>query len=112
MRTCVVCGDEFDVRSKAKRLSGGLATHCPECSEETSVRYAGIQAGEGKQAAIQLLKFQSQDDRKAYLDYWQVNSGLHKGKSCQIGYGLKSTPAVSFEIKATYTGVANHKGKA
>lgn len=112
MRTCIVCGDTYDLHSKEKRLSGGLATHCPECSEETTVPYAGVSAGEGKMAAVQLLKFNSASDRAAYLDYWKVNSGLYKGKSCQIGHGLKSTPAVSFEIKATFTGNMNAKGKA
>ena len=45
MRNCIVCDGEFDPRSKAKRLAGGLATHCPDCSDETSVRYLGISAG-------------------------------------------------------------------
>lgn len=111
MRICISCGDQFDLLSKEKRLAGGLSTHCPDCSEETVVPYAGVAAGEGKMAAVQLLKFNSLDDRKAYLDYWKVNSGLYKGKSCQIGHGLKSTPAVSFEIKATFTGNMNNKGK-
>jgi len=111
MRTCQVCGDEFDHRSKAKRQAGGLSTHCPECSDETSVRYAGVQAGEGKMGAVQILKFESQDDRQKYLDFWWVNSGLHKSRSCQIGYGLKSTPPINFKVVATFEGNPNHKGK-
>ena len=111
MRNCEVCGIDFDVRSPAKRRAGGLSTHCPECSEETSVRYAGVQAGEGKGASVQILKFQSQDDREGYLDFWKNNSGLYKGKSCQMGL-LKNTPNISFETRATFTFNPNHKGKA
>lgn len=111
MRTCIVCGDDFDPRSKEKRLAGGLSIHCADCSEETTIPYAGVSAGEGKMAAVQLLKFNSADDRKAYLDYWKVNSGLYKGRSCQIGHGLKSTPSIGFKIVQTLEGNSNHKGK-
>ena len=111
MRTCAVCGDEFDPRSKAKRAAGGLATHCPECSEETSVRYAGVQAGEGKMASVQVLKFNSQDDRKAYLRYWAATSGLNTGKQCSMHFRAKE-PNISFETKATFISNPNHKGKA
>lgn len=112
MRTCVLCGDEFDPRGKDKRLAGGLITHCIECAEETSVRYAGVQNSDGKQAGVTILKFQSGDDREAYLDFWKVNSGLYKSKSCQLGHGLKSTPAVGFKTVAVFEGNLNHKGKA
>lgn len=112
MRICVVCGDDFDPRGKDKRVSGGLSTHCSECSEETSVRYAGVQNSDGKQAGVTILKFQNGDDREAYLDFWKVNSGLYKARSCQLGYGLKSTPAVGFKTVAVFEGNTNHKGKA
>ena len=112
MRTCVECGTEFDPRSKAKRLAGGLITNCVDCSEETMVRYAGVSAGEGKMSSVQILKFENSADRAAYLDYWKVNSGLYKGKSCQIGHGLKKTPSISFETVATFKANENHKGKA
>ena len=112
MKTCVSCGDEFDPRSPEKRRAGGLSTHCPDCSEETSVRYAGVTNGEGKMASVQLLKFNSVEDRESYLDFWKVNSGLYKGKSCQIGHGLKSTPAVGFKVIAENNPNKNAKGKA
>jgi hypothetical protein len=76
------------------------------------VKYAGVAAGEGKMSAVQVLRFQSEGDRERYLEYWQNNSGLYKGKSCQIGRGLKSTPNVSFETVTTNNPNANHKGKA
>lgn len=111
MRMCASCGDEFDPRSPAKRRAGGLVTHCVDCSEETSVRYAGISSGEGKMAQVQILKFQSSEDRQKYMDFWWVNSGMMVGKSCQLGL-RKSTPAVSFETRATFAGNTNNKGKA
>jgi len=110
MRNCIVCGDHFNLHSREKRLAGGLATHCPECSEETSVRYAGVQAGEGKMGAVQILKFNNTDDRQKYLDFWWVNSGMMVGKSCQMGL-RKSTPPVGFKIVAENNPNKNHKGK-
>ena len=110
MRVCLVCGDEFDPRSPAKRRAGGLSTHCENCSEETEVRYAGISSGEGKQAQVQVLRFQSQEDRKDYLRYWAANSGLNTGKNCQLAYRAKET-GIKFQTVATFSGVVNHKGK-
>ncbi len=112
MRTCILCGDEFDHRSKEKMRAGGLSTHCAMCSEETHVRYAGVQNSDGKQAGVTILKFQNEDDRENYLDFWKVNSGLYKSKSCQLGHGLKSTPAVGFKTVAVFEGNVNAKGKA
>ena len=111
MRSCVECGCEFDPRSPAKRRVGGLATNCVDCSEETVVRYAGVSAGEGKQGSVQVLKFGNSQDREAYLAFWKNNSGLYKGKSCQMGM-LSKTPNVKFETVATFKGNENHKGKA
>ena len=112
IRECAVCESEFDTFSKAKRMAGGLNTHCPDCSEEDTPRYAGVAAGEGKMSSVQILKFANTEDREAYLEYWKVNSGLYKGKSCQIGHGLKKTPNIKFQTRATFTGNTNHKGKA
>ena len=109
---CSECDIEFDVHSREKRKVGGISTHCIDCSEETVVKYAGVAAGEGKQGAVQVLKFNTAEDRKNYLSYWQANSGLHKGKSCQLGWGTKSTPGIKFQTVATFTGNVNHKGKA
>ena len=111
MRNCIECGDQFDVRSPSKRRAGGLSTHCVSCSEESTVRYAGISSGEGKQAQVQILRFQSQDDRKDYLRYWAANSGLNTGKNCQLAYRAKET-GIKFETVATFSGNSNHKGKS
>jgi hypothetical protein len=112
LRNCIECDGEFDTNSREKRKAGGLATHCPDCSMEDTPRYAGVAAGEGKMSSVQILKFNNTQDRENYLEYWKVNSGLYKGKSCQIGMGLKKTPNISFQTKATFTGNVNAKGKA
>ena len=111
MRICTECETEFDPRSKAKRIAGGLANHCAECAEETSVRYLGISSGEGKQASVQVLKFQSDADREQYKKYWAASSGLNTGKQCSMHFRAKE-PNVTFETKATFYGNSNHKGKA
>jgi len=109
---CEICEESFNLFSREKRLAGGIKNHCPDCSSETSVKYAGVVSGEGKQNSIQILKFTSENDRKNYIDFWQNNSGLHKNKGCQIGRGLKSTPKIAFNIQATIKGNENHKGKS
>ncbi|CAB4196850.1 hypothetical protein UFOVP1290_370 [uncultured Caudovirales phage] len=110
MQICIYCGEEFDLMSPGKVKAGGKITECPDCSEEHTIKYAGVQAADGKQAQATILKFESDSDRQAYLAFWQNNSGLHKGKSCQLGSHLSTTPNVKF---STITGFnpTNHKGK-
>ena len=112
MRTCVECGCEFDARSPAKRRVGGLATNCVDCSEETVVRYAGVSAGEGKQGSVQVLKFGNAQDREKYLAFWKNNSGLYKGKSCQMGATTTlSMDRLGGQKIGEFGGNPNHKGK-
>jgi len=106
---CTECESEFDPRSKAKRLAGGLIGQCPDCSIDTP-RYAGVAGADGKQASISILKFGSTADRERYLQYFKNNSGLYKGKSCQMGM-LANTPNVKFQTVAVNLGNTNHKGK-
>lgn len=110
LRVCVNCEEEFDLHSEAKRQVGGLAVHCPDCSEETAVRYAGVQAADGKQAQATILKFESNNDRNRYIRFWQNNSGFHKAKSCQIGAHLSTDPGIKFETIVAHN-PTNHKGK-
>jgi hypothetical protein len=110
-RTCIECDAIFDPQSREKRKAGGLSHHCPDCSFDDTVRYLGISAGEGKQAAVQVLKFGSQKDREAYKDYWRASSGLNTGKQCQMQFRAKEL-GIHFETKATFHGNSNHKGKA
>ena len=111
MRECVECGDVFDLMSPAKRRIGGRVNTCVDCSEETTVKYAGVQAADGKQAQATILKFQSEQDKKQYISFWQNNSGLFRGKSCQIGSHLSTTPNIQFETVTAFI-PTNHKGKA
>lgn len=110
-RICAECDSPFDPHSREKRKAGGLATTCPDCSIDDTPRYAGVAGADGKQASISILKFKSGSDRSRYLRYFQNNSGLFKGKSCQMGM-LANTPNIKFETVAVNLGGVNHKGKA
>lgn len=111
MISCVVCGDDFDPNSSAKRRVGGRRTECVDCANETTVKYAGVQAADGKQSQATILKFKSESDKNNYISFWQNNSGYHKGKSCQLGAHLSTTPNVHFETVTAFI-PTNHKGKA
>ena len=111
MRICVECEEQFDVDSPAKRRVGGLKTHCVDCSEETTVKYAGVNGADGKMASTQILKFDSQQDREKYLAYWKATSGMNTGKNCQLQFRA-SEPKVSKRIVLTQIANDNHKGKA
>jgi hypothetical protein len=111
MKICVSCDDEFDENSPEKRRAGGLRTHCPDCSVETAVRYAGFAAGEGKQASVQIMSFASEKDRARYLDYWRATSGLNTGKNCQLAF-RGAEPKVEKKVVTTQYGNTNHKGRA
>jgi NAD-dependent SIR2 family protein deacetylase len=110
MRDCVVCGAPFDQNSLAKQMAGGRINQCPDCSEEPAVRYLGLSAGDGKQASLTVLKFESHADREEYRQAFWVNSGMMVGKSCQLGY-QKRTPNVKFKT-VTQSTATNHKGRA
>ncbi len=108
---CVICEDNFDPRSLAKKRTGGLYNHCPSCSQETEVKHLGLAASDGKFAQITILSFSTQEDREKYKSFHQNNSGLHKGKSCQLGNHLSTTPAVRFKTVQAFK-PTNHKGKS
>lgn len=110
MKTCSMCEGEFEPTSPAKRRAGGLISHCPDCSEEISPKYLGLQSGDGKGSGVTVLKFESSEDREEYRQMWWVNSGMMIGKSCQLGF-QKRTPNVKFK-KVYEAGLGmNHKGK-
>jgi hypothetical protein len=111
VKVCIVCDQEFDTDSPEKRSAGGLITHCPDCSEETEIKYVGLQSADGKQAQATILKFENEEEKERYVRFWQNNSGLHKGKSCQLGNHLSTTPKVKFSMVSGFT-PTNHKGKA
>jgi NAD-dependent SIR2 family protein deacetylase len=107
---CIECDGEYDLHSPEKRRAGGKMNHCPDCAEETTVKYAGVSAGEGKMGSVQVLKFSSQADREAYMKFWKATSGMNTGKQCQMQFRAKD-PNVKFLTVATFTGNVNHKGK-
>lgn len=111
MKTCAVCEVDFDLNSQQKKRAGGLAIHCPDCSEETVVRHAGVQSGDGKQASVQVLAFRKPEDRDQFLSYWQAATGLHTGKNCQMGK-LPSPRKLEFQKVAEHGVGMNHKGKS
>lgn len=110
VKTCIHCEDEFDLHSAAKQRVGGKANECPDCSEENTVKYAGVQASDGKQVQATILKFSSENDKDRYLAFWKNNSGYNKGKSCQLGNHLSTTPNIKFETIQGHI-PTNHKGK-
>lgn len=111
MRECSECGADFDPNHPEKKRAGGLATHCVGCSEETQVKYLGLQSADGKMAGITILAFDSADDREKYRAMWRNNSGINKGKQCQLGKHLSTVPNVKFR-KLHEAGLeSNHKGR-
>lgn len=111
MIDCIICGDSFDPHSEAKRRVGGKRNECADCAYEPAVRYAGVQAADGKQSQATILKFNSERDKNKYIAFWQNNSGYHKGKSCQLGAHLSTTPDIKFQTVTAFN-PTNHKGKA
>lgn len=110
MKICIHCESEFDINSPEKRKAGGRINECPSCSQENVIKYAGVQAADGKQSQATILKFESEADRSRYLSFLQNNSRLHKRKSCQLGNHLLTTPNIKIET-ITYFFPTNHKGK-
>jgi hypothetical protein len=108
---CIHCESDFDVKSPEKRKAGGKINECPSCSEETAIKYVGLQSADGKQSQATILKFESEKDKNNYISFWKNNTGFHKSKSCQLGNHLSTTPSIKF---TTITGFnpTNHKGKS
>lgn len=103
-KTCVVCEEEFDLNSQAKRKAGGLATTCPDCSEESAVRHMALVGASGKQARIEILAFDSQEARDAMESGMLANNGHHRGFACQMGSPV-SLPQSGFRRVGTNGGI-------
>lgn len=108
---CKECDSQFDLHSEAKKQSGGLIFLCPDCSEESTVKYVGLQSADGKQSQATILKFNSNQDKNDYIAYWQNVTGLHKGKVCQLSKSAKTTPSIPFTTVVSHN-PTNHKGKS
>lgn len=113
---CIHCELDFNHKSLQKTKVGGKINECPDCVEEleteTTVKYLGLGAGEGKQNGIDILAFKTDEDRNAYKNMWRNNSGQNKGKSCQLGKHLTSSGGMTFTKVAENHGNKNHKGRA
>lgn len=110
IRECIHCEGIFDTDSPTKRRAGGRINECPECTGEDVPRYLGVTSGDGKMASISILSFSNKAEREQYKSFWQNNSGLHKGRECQLGSHLSATPGIKFRT-ITQSGPMNHKGK-
>ena len=66
IKSCKHCGEQFNLHSQRKQEVGGYIDECPDCvvelGTEKAVRYRGVITGDGKQASVTLLKFDSEDD--------------------------------------------------
>ncbi len=110
LRDCQECNRPFDPRSPAKKKVGGKIFHCPDCSEEVTVKVLGVQASAGKMAGVEILRFESQEDREQYKRYWAIASGLKNSKSCQLN-NKQTVPGVGFKKVHENHANPNHKGK-
>ena len=108
IKTCKHCGDEFNCRSQEKRRVGGYINECPSCVEdlgtETAVRYRGVVAGDGKMAAISIVKFKSKEDADAYVRSFNSSSGWNARKTNRCN-------DIEFEHVGVNIGNTNHKGR-
>tara|TARA_B100002019_G_scaffold282105_1_gene286951 strand:+ start:875 stop:1210 length:336 start_codon:yes stop_codon:yes gene_type:complete len=108
IKTCKHCGIDFNFESYEKRRVGGYINECPDCVEElgteTAVKYRGVVAGDGKMAAISIVKFESEEDANAYVRSFNASSafGHHKTNRCN---------RIPFQHVGANIGNTNHKGK-
>ncbi len=108
IKTCKHCGDEFDFDSQEKRRVGGYVNECPYCVEdlgtETSVRYRGVVSGDGKMAAISIVKFESKEDADDYVRSFNASSGWGARKTNRCN-------SIPFQHVGVNIGNGNHKGR-
>lgn len=110
LKVCKSCGIEFNPSSPAKRRAGGLAIHCADCAQETTVRHLGVGDGCGKQTSVQILSFDNPKDKENFSRYWAAATGMHNGKASHMAY-LPSPIQLNFQKVAEHGGNPNHKGK-
>ena len=108
IRECKYCGDEFDWRQKQAAV-GGYSTVCEDCTLEDHPDkdppvIRGVISGDGKQASIDILKFDNKDDADAYCKAWNNNSGWNNQRSG----GLSE---IDFITVGRNGGNSNHKGR-
>ena len=108
IRECKHCGVEFDSTSQTKKRVGGYINECPDCVEElgteTAVRYRGVISGDGKMAALSIVKFESNEDAEAYVRSFNSSGAFGKRK-------MNRCNEIKFEHVGANIGNSNHKGK-
>ncbi len=116
IRICRHCETDFDTGSTAKRRVGGRINECPDCVEELgterTVKYLGLQAGDGKCNALSIVAFETTDDREGYARAWRSVTGYHKGKSCHLSGSNAAIGSRPMRHVSYVCGNGNHKGKA
>lgn len=115
-KSCIHCESEFNCSSMRKRKVGGRINECPDCVEEleteTTVKYLGLQAGDGKTNALSVVAFESPEDRENYSKAWKAVTGFHKGKSCHLSGSQTNIGGRPMRHVSYVGGNGNHKGKA
>ena len=108
IKTCRHCEDEFDTCSAFKRKVGGYIDECPDCVEEMGGDPApvirGFVTGDGKMAAMQILKFKNRSDAEQYGKNWNNDSGWQNKRTGSMN-------DIYFEKVGENIGNSNHKGK-
>ena len=109
LKICRHCEDEFETTSAYKRRVGGYIDEGPDCVEDYGGDPApvirGFVTGDGKMAAMQILKFSSESDANQYGKNWNNNSGWQNRRTGSMN-------DIRFEKVGENLGNANHKGKA
>ena len=108
-RTCKHCEETFNPYSQRKREVGGFINECPDCVEEleteTAPEIRGFVTGDGKMAAMQILRFKSRQDADQYGKNWNNNSGWQNKRTGSVN-------DIYFEKVGENIGNSNHKGKS
>ena len=109
IRECRECGDTFNWQEKIRR-HGGYSNVCADChlagpdpDANTPVLRA-VTTGDGKMAAITILKFNSNEDADAYVRTYNANTGWNNRRSG----GLND---IEHTLVGENFGNSNHKGK-
>jgi len=108
IKICKHCKEEFNLNSYAKRKAGGYINECADCvielGTETAVRYRGVVSGDGKMAAISIVKFENEADADDYVKSFN-SCGSFGGRKTNRCNNIRHTHVGS------NMGNSNHKGK-
>jgi len=115
-RDCIHCELPFDTQSFAKHRAGGKINECPDCVEalgtETAVKYLGLSSGDGKAAALSIVAFESEADKRAYAEAWQSAQGSIKGANGSLGRSTGALSGAPVRHVSHQSGNPNAKGRS